>query len=99
MKKKSTEKLSLMTIELSLVVKNSMLMISVIFKILLNSIVCFLHISSSYFQVRGNKGRGIFAILWYIFFATIFYFLNHLYREDKSKLIYQTRLCFVAALP
>ena len=27
--------------------------ISVVFKILLNSIVCFLHISSSYFRVRG----------------------------------------------
>ena len=27
------------------------------------------------------------------------YFLNHLYREDKGKLICQTRLCFVAALP
>ena len=34
-------------------IKNLMLMISVIFKILLNSIVCFLHISSSYFRVRG----------------------------------------------
>ena len=34
-------------------IKNSMLMISVIFKILLNSIVYFLHIFSSYFRVQG----------------------------------------------
>ena len=34
-------------------IKNSMMMISVIFKILLNSIICFLHISLSYFRVQG----------------------------------------------
>ena len=42
-------------------IKNSMLMISVIFKILLNSIVCFLHISSSYFRVRGIIKVKVFS--------------------------------------
>ena len=42
-------------------IKNSMLMIIVIFKILLNSIVCFLHISSSYFRVRGIIKVAIFS--------------------------------------
>ena len=41
-------------------IKNSMLMISVIFKILLNSIVCFLHIPSSYFRVRGIIKVSVF---------------------------------------
>ena len=35
--------------------------ISVVFKILLNSIVCFLHISSSYFQVRGIIKVEVFS--------------------------------------
>ena len=38
-----------------------MLMISVVFKILLNSIVCFLHISSSYFRVRGIIKVAVFS--------------------------------------
>ena len=42
-------------------IKNSMLMISVIFKILLNSIVCFLHISSSYFWVWGIIKVAVFS--------------------------------------
>ena len=35
--------------------------ISVLFKILLNSIVCFLHISSSYFLVRGIIKVEVFS--------------------------------------
>ena len=42
-------------------IKNSKLMISVIFKILLNSIVCFLLISSSYFRVRGIIKVAVFS--------------------------------------
>ena len=46
------------------------------------------------YMVRIRQYRYIY------FLATIFSSLNQLlYREDKGKLIYQTRFCFVAALP
>ena len=52
-------------------IKNSMLMISVIFKILLNSIVCFLHISSSYFRVRGIIKVVVFSRFYGIYFIIL----------------------------
>ena len=45
------------------------------------------------YMVRIRQYRYI-----YLFLATIFS-TNYLYQEDKGKLIYQTRFCFVAALP
>ena len=50
-------------------IKNSILMISVIFKILQNSIVCFLDISLSYFRVQGL----IKVVVFLRFYATYFF--------------------------
>ena len=74
-------------------IKNSMLMISVIFKILLNSIVCFLRIFPSYFGVRGIIKVVVFSrfygiLLWILqhywdFFAS---FLKKFRRQNYASL-------------
>ena len=62
----------------ALCIKNSMLMIGVVFKILLNSIVCFLQFSSSYIQIWGiikvevfSRFYGMYVNKYMLFFLLI----------------------------